>query len=275
MRHARTDDLVAAFRHDPDARFGADYIEQLRSPAGEQRVVFYRIDLVFSDVLLICPGPLVGSGLEKQLIGERVSDAGIPASVALASTTPRWRWMPRCCTTTHPLAGPSLPRCSASPSAMASAGCAWSVISGGMLPTSFCGDAWKSCSALVLGRAGLWSERHWLGCVPLISCCSWGRRAAAGHRRLQPSTPHCNAVARQLKGVLPGWSLRQDLVDAPEALLDCRSQATGRIWPGAVAGWRDDGAADPGGSNRLEALAGGDGERGGAAVGASAASSAR
>ena len=50
VRHARTDDLVEAFRLDPEARFGRDYIDQLSSLQVNSRgFLTGSIDLVFSD----------------------------------------------------------------------------------------------------------------------------------------------------------------------------------------------------------------------------------
>ena len=50
VRHACTDDLVGAFRLDPQARFGGDYIEQLSSLQVNCRgFLTGSIDLVFSD----------------------------------------------------------------------------------------------------------------------------------------------------------------------------------------------------------------------------------
>ena len=78
VQGVRTADLVAAFRHDPDARFGADYIEQLRSlDISSRGFLTGSIDLVFSDGCDLQQARWWVADWKSNWIGERVSDAGI------------------------------------------------------------------------------------------------------------------------------------------------------------------------------------------------------
>ena len=170
MQGVRTADLVAAFRHDPDARFGADYIEQLRSlDISSRGFLTGSIDLVFSDGSDLQQARWWVADWKSNWIGERVSDAGISL-----------------CGPRHYDAGamhaqmlhhhyPCRPIFISLPCiAICNGDCRVMCRNAISVDTSMCFCVacleTAECPPLVLARAGLWSERHWLAFVRLISC---------------------------------------------------------------------------------------------------------